>query len=563
MVDHHRNRKKASFFRLYVLFPTIVFSQIIFVSLLTRNIKTLRTIPPEERIKEKKVRSLSSFQQESRQGKKLHTDAGFTGDDRTLKLLERLRRERDEIETQKTLQKVAETGKEDESRPSKQQENSNQQKLEELKSGGEDWKPIVRTFELRVPKAEESNSVGEDLKPGTTSFEERALESLEAKVDEKEKKPPDEFADRLLSLRDDLLKAAVSAAGIEKAAQKNDTTNVRQYKPVKPPPDQPIDFLTPFLAPPRIVPANATTIVLVPSHQGSFVKREAIRETWKSVTNNRTSTTTVLFVVAHSDCQEFNADLNVNTTTFSERNISSPACADVDHEFLQLEQGLHNDLLEIPMQEKYDRLSEKMMQAYNWVVNNVPNVKWVAKADDDMFVDVENLEKYVRKYNFEIPMVIGDIVYHSRVAREGKWAEADYPNLYYPYWPKGSAGHVLSRPAVEYLTKNSESLHRYQGEDTNIGIWFDEARKSGRLKDVTYIHAPETFISFGKVACDTGSKLVPVMVGHEFTPGDQMYCHKAASSNGGLDNSWHDAPSNFEQLIKEENAALEEELGHH
>jgi hypothetical protein len=330
-------------------------------------------------------------------------------------------------------------------------------------------------------------------------------------------------------------------------------TNGIQHTLIKPPPDQSIDFLIPFLSPPKIDVGNTTIVILVPSHQGSFVKRQAIRETWKSVTKHNTSTTEVVFVVAQSDCEEFDSDLDVNTRASTIAN-SSPTCDEVDHNFLELEleleQERNQDLLEIPMKEEYNRLPEKMMQAYNWAVKNIPNLKWVAKADDDMFVDVRNLEKYVKKYNFEIPMVIGEIIYHSPVAKSGKWAEYDYPENYYPYWPKGSAGHVLSRATLEYITENSESLHRYQGEDTSIGIWLHEARISGRLNDVTYIYAPRHFISSGIYVCEVGANVI--MIGHELTPGDQMFCQEAANNNGSLGNSLHDAPSNFEELIQSE-----------
>lgn len=456
---------------------------------MTRNLRTTRDVPPEENRNEKiKIQGLSSFQEESKRVDSLHpTDPGYVWADRTHKLIDRLTREREDKERQ---------GKEES--PS-------------------------------LPQAERANE-GEDLNPYM------------------------EFSDRLLELRDRLLEAAAAAARIKTVGNIADkatatATNAIQHTLIKPPPDQPIDFLIPFLSPPKIDVGNTTTIILVPSHQGSFVKRQAIRETWKAATKNHTSVT-VLFVVAQSDCQEFDSDLDANTGASNTTN-SSLTCDEIDHSFLNLEQERNEDLLEIPMKEEYDRLPEKMMQAYNWALKNIPNLKWVAKADDDMFVDVQNLEKYVKKYNFEVPMVIGEIVYHSPVAKQGKWAEFDYAENFYPYWPKGSAGHVLSRTTVEYITENSESLHRYQGEDTSIGIWLHEARISGRLDDLTYIDAPQSFVSGGISVCEKGKNAI-IMVGHQLNPSRQMLCLKAASNSGSLGNSWNDAPSNFEELIEEE-----------
>ena len=327
------------------------------------------------------------------------------------------------------------------------------------------------------------------------------------------------FVDRLYRQRDRLRAKAVSAAefGIDIIDEKTTTT---KHTFLKSPPDQFVEFSVPFLSPPKTGPTNSTTtIILVPSHQGSFVKRQAIRETWKT----ETASTTILFVIAHSDCKEFDIDMGVDTTI-----SETTRCDTIDHNFLKLEQELYHDLLEIPMVENYRRLSEKILQAYHWAMESLPNLKWFAKADDDMFVSVPKLESYLDKYDSNIPTVIGEIVVDAPVHKEGKWADPDYHRYTYPNWAKGSAGHVLSRATVDYLTQHSESLHRYQGEDTNVGIWLDEATQAGTLKDVTFVNAPDKFISYGYTACSTPSDAI--MVGHELKPDDQVQCHKMSQT---------------------------------
>ena len=141
-------------------------------------------------------------------------------------------------------------------------------------------------------------------------------------------------------------------------------------------------------------------------------------------------------------------------------------------------------------------------------------------------------------------MLIGEIVHHSRVAKKGKWAEFNYPHDFYPYWPKGSAGHVLSRAAAKYFTDTSESLHRYKGEDTSIGIWLDEAHKTGRLKDVAYIYAKHMFGSTGKLCCNQEQFMI---VGHDLSPDDLVYCQnktttttRAGGNSGFPEVAWID-----------------------
>ena len=488
------SRKIAPCYRLYVLLPAIVCSQILFVALFTRNYKSLRANPSQRR-------NLSPSNLASQQGDFVPSDQGSVGDNRTHELLERLKKEREEIE-QRKKDEIEQRGKE-ESSPSQithQADNTTKK---------EDWRPIIRTF-----------AEGDKLPFDWTNFFEN-------------QKRFRDFVDGLTQQRDKLLEAALVAT-VKKTNEAKER-NVIKHDLIKPPPDQSVNFSTPFLSPPEFHAATTRITILVPSHQGSFIKRQAIRETWKAA--NSDTSIAVLFVVAQSDCNEFDSDLHVDTQSLKSNSLT-PACDQIDHSFLRLEQDRYHDLLEIPMKEKYSQLPEKMMQAYNWVFKNVPGLKWIAKADDDMFVHVQNLALYVHKYNHEVPLVLGEIIENAPVAKEGKWAEFDYPESHYPYWPRGSAGHILSRATLKYFIENSESLHRYQGEDTSIGIWLDEARKNGFLDDVTYIHAPKVFISKGPFSCKTEQNFV--MVGHELTPANQLGCQELANNTGPLVNSWND-----------------------
>lgn len=78
-------------------------------------------------------------------------------------------------------------------------------------------------------------------------------------------------------------------------------------------------------------------------------------------------------------------------------------------------------------------------------------------------------------------IVIGQITAERIVDREGKWAELTYKPDYYPKFPIGSAGHVLSRKAMQYIVNNLDTLVNYQGEDVSIGIWMDECEMPVQL----------------------------------------------------------------------------------
>ena len=58
--------------------------------------------------------------------------------------------------------------------------------------------------------------------------------------------------------------------------------------------------------------------------------------------------------------------------------------------------------------------------------------------------------------------------------RSGKWAEHKYKKKSYPPFPRGGA-HAVTRKVAQYVIDNDHSLVEYQGEDTSLGIWMDEA----------------------------------------------------------------------------------------
>ena len=310
----------------------------------------------------------------------------------------------------------------------------------------------------------------------------------------------------------------------------HDVAELQLYKPmvhsVAPSPSN-ITFYPRILPPPNL--AHSTTVVLVISEQSNFRKRQAIRETWARGHDN------VYFIVGHSNCHE-NMEIQM---------VDRTHCREKDNAFLVQEQLRSRDLIEVPMIEYYRGVPEKVVQAYQWSLTHLPHVRWLVKADDDIFVRVQSVERYLQKFNSYIPMLIGRIIMESPVNREGKWTEQeDYPYVYYPYWPQGSTGHIMSRPTAEYIVDNSPKLRRYQGEDVSIGIWLDEAKEKGgnALTNLQYIHVPRLVQNEGKGHCQEGTYL---MIGHDMKPRDLEQCMKWNDELPPI-RAWMDDSAEFE-----------------
>jgi hypothetical protein len=358
--------------------------------------------------------------------------------------------------------------------------------------------------------------------------------------------PPSRIETRIQQVKRQLFKSAREHQKANIEGKGNRTASDSSYQTMNhsvAPSSSNITFFPPILPPPNLT--NSSTIILVVSAHSNFDNRQAIRETWAHGHDN------VYFVVGHSNCHyEREESSKVDVVVVDD----SDNCQAKDHAFLLQEQLQFRDLIEIPILEHYREIPEKVVQAYHWTIAHLPQAQWLVKVDDDVFVRVGSIEQYLIKYNSHVPLLLGLLRPQSLVHRTGKNAEVKYPYLYYPYWPQGSCGHMVSRATAEYLASNSPNLHRYQGEDVSIGIWLDEANKDHDhqlLPDLQYIHIPKLVSSAKVKAChvDAGTFFI---VGHDLTPDDFQRCYDWNDEIPmPLVQVWEDAPADLPPPIRD------------
>lgn len=174
----------------------------------------------------------------------------------------------------------------------------------------------------------------------------------------------------------------------------------------------------------------------------------------------------------------------------------------------------------------------KLKESVDWLVNHT-TADWVLKVDDDTFVRIGSVAGYLRQIEPSEPTVVGRIVSGSKVWKTGKWADVDYNRDKYPLWPMGSCGYVLSRPIMEYISREKNQLHEFQGEDTSVGIWLDE---SPFKNDIDW-HNSRAFINDGN--CQDPNALV---IGHMISPSKMRRCYMALDETKNLPNHRLDKP---------------------
>lgn len=212
---------------------------------------------------------------------------------------------------------------------------------------------------------------------------------------------------------------------------------------------------------------NETTVVIVLTNRNNFDRRAMIRDTWAKKNDN------VYFVIGGPlDSNDEDKDLSNPLSTSS---------------MLIKEQDLYEDMIDSIHPDTYKSLPYKLHYGMKWVVQNLHQVNWIVKADDDQVVRLNLLRFFVlRKFNPNHPSVIGGIIVNSKPHKNGKWAEDPFYTMeYYPPWAFGSAGYIVSRQVAEYVGRN-DNLHYYQGEDTGLGIWLAESSLQ-----TTWIDTPE------------------------------------------------------------------------
>jgi hypothetical protein len=157
---------------------------------------------------------------------------------------------------------------------------------------------------------------------------------------------------------------------------------------------------------------------------------------------------------------------------------------------LRNEQNIYGDILIMDGPEVYSNLPKKLKAAYTFVDRYLPkSIRYIAKVDDDVFVRLNEFQNYIdvtfennNNYNNNDPLqqppppppiVAGDIRSGLRAATGGKWKEVSQfkQSGFYPTFPIGSAGYLVSRPIAEYISQYQDSLFDYQGEDASLGIW--------------------------------------------------------------------------------------------
>ena len=141
-------------------------------------------------------------------------------------------------------------------------------------------------------------------------------------------------------------------------------------------------------------------------------------------------------------------------------------------ELLQSEMASHRDLLLLHnITDSYETLTEKLIAAFTWLIDNV-QFSYVLKADLDTFALVNEIADELHRRRFgELPLYWGFFDGRAQVKRAGRWVESSW-NLCDRYLPHArGGGYVLSAEIVDFVANNAAVLRRFASEDVSVGVW--------------------------------------------------------------------------------------------
>ncbi|CAH1183831.1 unnamed protein product [Phaedon cochleariae] len=210
--------------------------------------------------------------------------------------------------------------------------------------------------------------------------------------------------------------------------------------------------------------SQPTFIVIVHSSPENFVKRKTIRETWGGKTNN----VSLLFALGHTE--------NVQI-----------------HKEIEREYEVHQDLLEGSFLDTYHNLTYKHVMELKYTVYHCPEVKYLVKLDDDVFVNMPNLKEFIHLYNLEnanSTSILCSRMSGNPVLRSGRWGVPveEYPDEYYPDHCSGFA--------IIYPQRAVAALYA-QAQKTKY-FWIDDAFVSGIVAKgagLTHTEIADLFLS--------------------------------------------------------------------
>ena len=190
----------------------------------------------------------------------------------------------------------------------------------------------------------------------------------------------------------------------------------------------------------NIISREPLVVVQVHSACDNKPQRDAIRNTWGNIRYVRRQVF-VVFVVGKCRCKDDNRRIN-------------------------REMLLNRDIVQLNITDEYDHLTMKSLSGLSWLLKHCPQSSYMIKCDDDSFLNVKYIMKYLSLLTSNTERIHGFVYRHPRVMRTGLWAvpKEVHTKDYYPDYCSGNNYVIPSSVVSKLLTCH------YQHHPTHLHI---------------------------------------------------------------------------------------------
>ncbi|KAM8888179.1 UDP-GlcNAc:betaGal beta-1,3-N-acetylglucosaminyltransferase 7 [Synchiropus picturatus] len=240
-------------------------------------------------------------------------------------------------------------------------------------------------------------------------------------------------------------------------------------------------------------------------------RREVIRKTWgkEQVLNGRRIKTVFLLGKPSNEAERAN-----------------------HQKLVEFEDYIYGDILQWDFLDSFFNLTLKETHFLKWFHTYCPNVRYVFKGDDDVFVSVENIFEFLDNSKHGGNLFVGDVIFKAKPIRkkENKYyiPLAMYNKTHYPPYA-GGGGFLMGGTLARRLYRVADSLELYPIDDVFLGMCLEV------LEVMPIKH--NAFKTFGLVK-NKASKLnrepcffKSMIVVHKLLPSDLMHMWNLVNSD--------------------------------
>ncbi|CAJ1931637.1 unnamed protein product [Sphenostylis stenocarpa] len=234
-------------------------------------------------------------------------------------------------------------------------------------------------------------------------------------------------------------------------------------------PQMHLELLPQWKAPP-LHNVNVDLFIGILSAGNHFAERMAVRKSWMQHKLIKSSHAVARFFVALHARKDINVDIKKEAEYFG-------------------------DIIIVPYMDHYDLVVLKTIAICEYGIHTVA-AKYIMKCDDDTFVRVESIVNEARQAQSDKSLYMGNMNYHHRPLRYGKWAVTyeEWVEEEYPIYANGP-GYIISADIAQFIVSEFEKrkLKLFKMEDVSMGMWVEQFNST---RAVEYVHNLK-FCQFG------------------------------------------------------------------